>query len=121
MSDCIEWTGTRNAKGYGRRRFRGRTWMAHRVTWLQAHGEIPDGMYVLHHCDNPGCVNIDHLFLGTNLDNVHDRDGKGRQHNMRKTHCPRGHEYDHITTSGRRWCRQCDRDNARRRYADSRS
>src|SRR5678815_1991382 len=78
MTDCIEWTGARNAQGYGRRGFRGTNWHAHRVAWTEQRGEIPEGMCVLHHCDNPPCVNVDHLFLGTKFDNNMDKITKGR-------------------------------------------
>jgi hypothetical protein len=50
----------------------------HRVAWELAFGPIPEGLWVLHHCDNPPCVRPDHLFLGTNLDNVQDKCRKGR-------------------------------------------
>jgi len=48
------------------------------VSWELSNGEIPDGFHVCHHCDNPCCINPDHLFLGTVADNMHDRDAKGR-------------------------------------------
>lgn len=54
---------------------------AHRFAWAAAHGDIPDGMLVLHKCDNPPCVNVDHLFLGTHKDNVDDMDAKMRRVN----------------------------------------
>lgn len=50
---------------------------AHRASWIVHHGPIPDGMFVCHHCDNKPCVRPDHLFLGTNQDNVDDAVAKG--------------------------------------------
>jgi hypothetical protein len=52
---------------------------AHRHIWQECFGEIPDGICVLHRCDNPACINPEHLFLGTKTDNARDRDAKGRQ------------------------------------------
>lgn len=49
-----------------------------RLTWEEAHGPIPEGLDVLHKCDNPPCRTLEHLFLGTNADNVADREAKGR-------------------------------------------
>jgi len=64
--------------GYGKIRWRLKMAGAHRVSWELARGSVPAGLCVLHSCDNPPCVNPDHLFLGTQLSNVHDRDAKGR-------------------------------------------
>lgn len=50
----------------------------HRLAWIEAHGPIPEGMHVLHKCDNPPCYNIEHLFLGTPADNAADKMRKGR-------------------------------------------
>lgn len=75
--DCVVWTGSRNARGYGQCKHSGQ-WLAHRLAWVASKGPIPSGLCVCHRCDNPACVKIDHLFLGTNDDNVADRVAKGR-------------------------------------------
>ena len=75
---CWEWTGYKNDKGYGIINLRGERLMAHRMSYQLAGHTIPAGMYVLHHCDNPGCVKPKHLFLGTIADNNADMDAKGR-------------------------------------------
>ena len=81
---CLEYAGAHNAFGYGvirARRDDGTHTMvaAHRAAWTVTHGAIPDGMLVLHRCDNPPCCNPDHLFLGTDADNMADKCSKGRQ------------------------------------------
>lgn len=80
-SGCLVWQGSRHRQGYGQFRYLGERWLSHRVAWQLHHGDIPKGMCVLHKCDNPPCVNIDHLFIGTARDNARDRDAKGRHHN----------------------------------------
>lgn len=83
---CWEWTGAVATDGYGRIR---RTYpsklnvIAHRLSYQIHFGDIPDGLFVCHHCDNRLCVRPDHLFLGTQLDNVTDMISKGRA-NWRK-------------------------------------
>ena len=80
-SGCWEWTGCRLPTGYGHIGFyQNRNCGTHRVAWILTHGDIPKGLCVCHKCDNPPCINPDHLFLGTRADNVHDRDAKGRTH-----------------------------------------
>lgn len=74
---CIETTWTLR-HGYGRAMRGGVTWTSHRHAWTQANGAIPDGLWVLHHCDNRACINVEHLFLGTARDNIADMVAKGR-------------------------------------------
>jgi hypothetical protein len=82
LSDgCWVWLGNCNHRGYGQigEGGRGRRMLStHRVSWMVSFGAIPDGLFVLHKCDNPPCVNPGHLFLGTQLDNMRDRSAKGR-------------------------------------------
>lgn len=73
---CWEWRGAKN-KGYGTYRWLGEQ-TAPRVAWKCARTDITSEICVCHHCDNPGCINPDHLFLGTIADNNHDRHNKGR-------------------------------------------
>jgi HNH endonuclease len=76
---CWIWDGTTTQHGYGKiRTGRGTTTGAHRFAWESKHGPIPHGLRVLHRCDNPICVNPDHLFLGTQRDNIHDMIEKRR-------------------------------------------
>jgi hypothetical protein len=77
---CWNWTAAKGAQsGYGHFRSKnGEYEYAHRFAWEYFVGDIPDGLHVLHHCDNPPCCNPNHLFLGTHADNMHDRDKKGR-------------------------------------------
>ena len=78
-NDCWEWTGAKGFWGYGQYRWHRKTWLAHRVAYiLYNEVEIPEGLCVLHSCDNPSCVNPSHLWLGTHADNAADRDAKGR-------------------------------------------
>lgn len=76
---CWEWTGLVTRKGYGQIKKNGKNCTAHRLAWEERNGPIPCGLSVLHHCDNRSCVNVEHLFLGTQADNVRDMVCKGRQ------------------------------------------
>ena len=77
-SGCWLWLGAVNKDGYGKVKYQKKDWPAHRLSWTLLKGEIPHGVWVLHRCDVPGCVNPDHLFLGTLKDNVDDAVSKMR-------------------------------------------
>lgn len=76
-SPCLEWTASKNNKGYGQFGINNKNYLAHRVAWLIEHREFPP-LNVLHRCDNPLCVRCDHLFSGTQADNMSDMARKGR-------------------------------------------
>lgn len=98
----------------------GKTVRAHRASWILHNGSIPPGLHVLHSCDNPPCVNPEHLFLGTDKDNAQDRENKKRssgkglevatRRKRQAKYCKHGH---HFTTENTyihndwRYCRAC--------------
>lgn len=89
--DCWEWQASTRGKGtgdtsYGAFRFDGKIILAHRFAYSLVFGNIPDGLCVCHHCDNPLCVNPSHLFLGVQKDNIQDAIAKGR-FNTRGENC----------------------------------
>jgi HNH endonuclease len=78
---CIPWLGYKNYRGYGVFRIGGKDSIrtsAHRISWVLVNGDLPAGLLVLHKCDNPSCVNAEHLFLGSPADNTADMVSKKR-------------------------------------------
>ncbi len=130
-SDCWIWVGTRDKYGYGQISVGSeadnsqRKMKAHRFSFLLHYGEpSPKKPHVLHHCDNPPCMNPQHLFAGTNSDNQWDKVKKGRHHEQAITHCPQEHPYDEENTilyGGRRYCRACQRKRGRERMRRNRA
>ena len=78
LDECWPWMAYRNSGGYGKIKVDGKCLSAHRISWILHFGPIPKGMCVLHHCDNPSCMNPYHLFIGSPADNAADRGAKGR-------------------------------------------
>ena len=98
---------------------RGRRVSAHRYAWEQAHGPIPRGLFVCHHCDNRACDEIEHLFLGTHRENMADMatKGRGRRPSTPRDVCVNGHELtpENVyvppgSPETRRMCKRCRRD-----------
>ena len=120
---CWIWMKAMRWDGYGKATHQGcRGIGAHRWAWEVVNGPIPKGLNVLHRCDVKSCVNPDHLFLGTQKENLADCRAKGRWHgknqNSAKTHCVRGHPLsgDNLYLHGlRRHCRTCRADDDRHR------
>jgi hypothetical protein len=95
---CWFWIAGGTKAGYGTFSYGGRQIGAHCVSYILANGPIPDGLFVLHRCDNPACVNPDHLYVGTSKENTHDMMAKGRDqftYRVQPERVPRGD--DHYT------------------------
>jgi hypothetical protein len=75
---CWIWLGCKSKKGYGQLTFQGKNWWAYKFSYWIYYGEIPSTNIICHHCDNPACVNPEHLYLGTYKSNMIDREQRGR-------------------------------------------
>lgn len=115
-SGCWLFDGYIASHGYGMVLINKVMTRANRAAWMLFHGPIPDGMYVCHRCDVSSCINPKHLFLGTALDNMRDRDQKKRNFNANKTHCVRGHEFVPSPWRNARLCRECAREASHKYY-----
>lgn len=114
---CWIWKGALDKDNYGLFSFSlgFKTKRAPRVSYFIHSGKIPGGLHVLHRCDNRRCVNPEHLFLGTHLENVEDMRTKGRSQRWQAylVECKNGHSFDRINTgirkNGNRYCKKCVR------------
>lgn len=109
---CWLWGGAAWKSGYGMLGVSGKLKKATHVYLQLAGRPLPEGMLACHSCDFPPCVNPDHLFIGTQQDNLDDASAKGRLRNKSQdaTHCKRGHEFtpeNTVRTPLQRYCRIC--------------
>ena len=119
-SGCQIWIGACFSQGYGVLQYKGKNLKAHRVSYQEHVGLIPDGKHVCHHCDIKSCINPKHLFIGSHQDNMRDREKKNLGGNSKKTHCKNGHEfieeniiYEKGITKLKRRCWTCHRNRQR--------
>jgi hypothetical protein len=119
---CWNWCAGKNNSGYGSFSAGGKAYGAHRFSYIITFGDISNDELVCHSCDNPSCVNPNHLWVGTVKDNIADKVRKNRQPKgdshprpkSKRTHCLSGHEYNNENTywtkSNHRKCRRCHAD-----------
>lgn len=82
-SGCWIWMRTVNSGGYGNLKVKGKTFSSNRAAYIDEHGSIPEGLWVLHTCDCRLCVNPAHLYAGTHQDNMDDKRARERTHNIK--------------------------------------
>ena len=121
---CWNWKSTISKRGYGKFFYKNKQMLAHRFSYMIFNGELKHGMYVCHKCDNTKCVNPEHLFLGTNSDNVRDCVKKNRKYVKkikntifsikfgRNDFCKNGHDIKndknvYTLKNGRQYCKIC--------------
>lgn len=127
-NQCWEWTASKDKFGYGWFWFDNKVAHATRYVAIYQMGiELLEDQVVCHTCDNPGCVNLNHLFVGLHVDNMRDMVEKGRwsSGNAKKTECKRGHKFTEentrINPRGQRVCKACDRQIQNARYQKKRN
>lgn len=110
-AECWIWRGAKRSNGYGVVGWQCKHRPAHRVAYRLTHGSEPNGLEVIHRCDNPSCVRPDHLRAGTHADNMMDVSRHGYHAMSLRSACPQGHPYAGrnvmLSRSGRRSCRTC--------------
>jgi hypothetical protein len=128
MTECIIWKQSLKETGYGQTFFQGKVTRAHRAAWIKVHGPIPAGLVLDHTCHDPkeceggvtcihrACVNVDHLRLVTQQENVM----AGRHNIDNRSHCNQGHSFEGnimVRQNGKRECAECNRVRARAVWA----
>ena len=112
VTRCWMWQRAKNRKGYGQFRYNGKMHITSRLSFQMHKGQITKAC-VCHTCDTPSCVNPEHLFEGSHLDNARDKIAKGRDYHRNVRTCPHGHDYTaentYVDKRGHRCCRTCMR------------
>jgi len=111
---CWLWTAAKSDKGYGQFKLNGKASPAHRISYTHFVGTIPDGLHIDHLCRNRSCVNPDHLEPVSQRENMRRGEiwNTSGKYQLKRTHCPRGHEYSDENTyvyKNSRYCRECNR------------